>query len=399
MDIYIDVEKCTGCQLCVKACPYGAIEMAGDTASITGACTLCGACVSVCPVQAIIRELPAVEDIDNSDYRGVWVVAEVSDGQLAGVSLELLGKGRELADTLQAPLSAVLVGDDVAGLVVGAAESGADQVYLAEDPALAQYRTGPYTDVLSGLINQHKPEIVLLGATEQGRDLAPRVAARVKTGLTADCTGLEIDEQERLLIQTRPAFGGNIMARIITRNHRPQMATVRPRVMRRLEPVPGREAAVVKVPVAFDEKSILTRIVEIARDEGAEAVNLQDADIIVAGGRGLKKPENFGVIYELAEALGGVVGASRPTVDEGWIPPYHQVGQTGRTVQPKLYIACGISGAVQHLAGMSGADCVVAVNSDPNAAIFDIAHYGIVGDLFEIVPALTEIARQELAQD
>jgi len=396
MQIYIDQEKCTGCQLCVKACPYGAIEVDAGVVAITAACTFCGACVSACLVGAIVREAPEPEEVNLSEYRGVWVIAELDGENLAAVTLELLGKGRELANQLQTELSLVLLGDELAGLAQAAGEFGAEQVYLVEHPAMVRYRTNPYTDVISGLINEHKPEIVLIGATQQGRDLAPRIAARIKTGLTADCTGLEIDDDERLLVQTRPAFGGNIMARIITRSHRPQMATVRPRVMRRREPEPGHSAEVVEVPVSFDESSILTKVVEIARDEGSEDVNLQDAEIIVSGGRGLNKPENFALISELADALGGVVGASRPTVDDGWIPAYHQVGQTGSTVQPKLYIACGISGAVQHLAGMSGADCIVAINTDPNAPIFDVAHYGIVGDLFEVVPTLTEIAREEL---
>ncbi len=399
MDIRVDPEKCTGCQLCVKACPYAAVEMQGDIATITAACTLCGACVSVCPVGAIIREMPDVAEIDTSNYQGVWVIAELDEDRLAGVTLELLGKGRELADALETPLSLVVLGNGVGELVTPAGEYGADRVYLVGDPVLEQYRTGPYTDVIAGLINKYQPEIVLIGATEQGRDLAPRLAVRLETGLTADCTGLDIDSEARLLVQTRPAFGGSIMARIITRNHRPQMATVRPRVMRRAEPQPGREAGLVEIPVKLNEESVLTRIVEIARDQSSQAVNLQDADIIVSGGRGLKKPENFALVQELAEVLGGVVGASRPTVDEGWIPAYHQVGQTGRTVQPKLYIACGISGAVQHLAGMAGADCIVAINSDPNAPIFGVAHYAVVGDLFEIVPALTEIAREELEGD
>jgi len=383
MNIYVDAEKCTGCQLCVKACPYGAIEMDERLATITEACTLCGGCVSVCPVDAIIWEAPAVADVDTSEYQGVWVIGEVGEDELAGVTWELLGKGRELAEDLDTELSLVVLGDEASELAQKAAQSGPDWVFVVEDAALVRYRTGTYTDVISGLINKHKPEIVLFGATEQGRDLAPRIATRIKTGLTADCTGLEIDPEERLLVQTRPAFGGNIMARIITRNHRPQMATVRPRVMQRLESQP-------------EHTSIMTKIIDIARDEAAGQVNLQDADIIVSGGRGLKKPENFAIVRELADALGGVVGASRPTVDDGWIAPYHQVGQTGSTVQPRLYIACGISGAVQHLAGMSSADCIVAINSDPAAPIFEVAHYGIVGDLFDVVPALTEIVREEL---
>jgi len=323
-------------------------------------------------------------------YRGVWVVAEHLHGQMRRGTYELLGEGRRLADKLGVELAAVLFGDGVEGLVQDLIAHGADKVYLAQDPALAHYRTGPYTDVLSGMINQHRPEVVLVSATPQGRDLAPRVAARVSAGLTADCTGLDIDDSDRLLVQTRPAFGGNLMATIVCREARPQMATVRPGVMKALEPDPNRKGEVVEVSVHLDERAILTKIVEIVQQEDDGQVNLQDAEIIVSGGRGLGKPENFAIIRELAEALGGAVGASRAAVDAGWIPAYHQVGQTGRTVQPKLYIACGISGAVQHLAGMQSSDVIVAINKDPAAPIFNIATYGIVGDLFEIVPKLTQ---------
>jgi electron transfer flavoprotein alpha subunit len=271
---------------------------------------------------------------------------------------------------------------------------GTDRVYLAQDPVLAHYRTGPYTDVLAGMINQHKPEVVLISATPQGRDLAPRVAARVSAGLTADCTGLDIDESERLLVQTRPAFGGNLMATIVCRQARPQMATVRPGVMKALDCDPARKGEVVSIPVHLDERGVLAKIVEVMQQESDGKVNLQDAQIIVSGGRGLGRPENFAIIRELADALGGAVGASRAAVDAGWIPAYHQVGQTGRTVQPKLYIACGISGAVQHLAGMQSSDIIIAINKDPHAPIFNTATYGVVGDLFEIVPALTRKLRE-----
>ncbi len=398
MGIYIDTDNCTGCKLCLQACPYGAIIVEEGKARFTEDCTSCGACVSACPVDAIVMEVVRAAEVDTSQYRGIWVIAEVQDGHLAEVSLELLGKGRELAESLDVPVTLVLPGDDVAELATVAGQHGADEVYLVEHEHLAQYRTGPYTNVICGLINKHKPEIVLIGATLQGRDLASRIAARIGAGLTADCTGLEIDTDERLLRQTRPAFGGNIMATILCRQARPQMATVRPKVMKKLEPQDGSQPEIISIPVSLDPKSIATKIVEIIREEQEQTVNLQDADIIVSGGRGLKAPENFALIRELAEVLSGAVGASRATVDAGWIPAYHQVGQTGKTVHPRLYIACGISGAVQHLAGMSTSDCIVAINTDPHAPIFDVATYGIVGDLFEVVPVLTEAVKKEFGK-
>jgi len=397
MAIHVIAQKCGGCSLCLAACPYGAIAIVDKLAVINENCTLCGACVTACKFGAIWIEFVRKEDVDTSQYRGVWVVAEQHDGQLGNVSLELLGKGQELAQKLGVELAMAIVGHEVAHLAPVAGAHGARKVYLVQHPSLAQYRTGPYTDVMCGLINTYKPEVVLIGATNQGRDLASRIAARIGAGLTADCTGLDIDLDTRLLRQTRPAFGGNIMATILCRNARPQMATVRPRVMKKAEPVPGARPEVIEVPVTLEEKSIATRIVEVIKSTDGSVVNLQEADIIVSGGRGLKQPENFALIRELAQVLGGAVGASRATVDAGWIPAYHQVGQTGKTVQPKLYIACGISGAVQHLAGMQGSDIIVAINNDPSAPIFQVATYGIVGDLFAVVPALTKALKQELA--
>ena len=397
MAVRLIAENCTGCRLCLRACPYGAIDMVEEKAQFNEHCTQCGACASSCKFDAILLEVVFTRDVDVTQYRGIWVVAESAPhghGELRRGTYELLGEGRRLADKLGVELSAVLLGDQVAGRSGDLIAHGADKVYLAEDAVLAQYRTGPYTDVLAGMINQHKPEIVLVSATPQGRDLAPRVAARLSAGLTADCTGLDIDEDDRLLVQTRPAFGGNLMATIICREARPQMATVRPGVMKALEPDPSRQGETITVPVHLDERGVIAKIVEIVQQESDGAVNLQDAEVIVSGGRGLAKPENFALIRDLAEALGGAVGASRAVVDAGWIPAYHQVGQTGRTVQPKLYIACGISGAVQHLAGMGISDVIVAINKDPSAPIFNVATYGIVGDLFEIVPALTRKLRE-----
>ncbi|MBU0608132.1 MAG: electron transfer flavoprotein subunit alpha [Armatimonadetes bacterium] len=399
MGIYIDSEKCTGCKLCLAACPYGAIEMVDGKARFTDDCTSCGACVSSCKFGAIVMEITRKEEVDTSQYSGLWVLAETHDGKLADVTLELLSEGRKLADELGEDVSLVLAGQDVERLVPMAAAYGADKVYLVEHEVLAQYRTDPFTSVICGLINKYKPEIVLIGATTMGRDLASRIAARIGAGLTADCTGLAIDSETRLLMQTRPAFGGNVMATIVCRHARPQMSTVRPRVMKKAEPDTSRQAEIIRQSVELNEKSIVSKILEVIREEGSNELDVQEAEIIVSGGRGLRKPENFALIRELAEVLGAAVGASRATVDAGWIPAYHQVGQTGKTVQPKLYIACGISGAVQHLAGMSSADCIVAINSDPSAPIFNVAHYGLVGDLFEVVPALTKALKKELGQE
>jgi len=396
MPIRIVTDNCTGCALCLRACPYEGVVVEDKKARLTDQCVHCAACVQACKFDAIVLDVVCKGRTDLGDYRGVWVVAEAHDGRLATVTLELLSEGRKLAAQLGEDLSLVLLGGDVSGLVADAGAAGAERILLVEDPVLAQYRTGPYTDVISGLINAHKPSVILMGATPQGRDLASRIAARVGAGLTADCTGLEICPEERLLLQTRPAYGGNVMATIVCREARPQMATVRPKVMRVGEPVADAKPEIVRPPVNLDERAVLTRILEVIRQDEPQAVNLQEADIIVSGGRGLRSPENFALVRELAHALGGAVGASRATVDAGWIPAYHQVGQTGKTVQPKLYIACGISGAVQHLAGMSSSDVIVAINSDPSAPIFDVATFGIVGDLFEVVPALTKAVRESL---
>jgi electron transfer flavoprotein alpha subunit/NAD-dependent dihydropyrimidine dehydrogenase PreA subunit len=394
MAVRIITDNCTGCKLCLRACPYGGIDIIEGKAQFNEHCTQCGACASACKFSAIALEVTFTREVDTSQYRGLWVIAEHLHGQLRRGTYELLGEGRRLADKLGVELAAVLLGDSVQGLTQELIAYGADKVYLAQDPALAHYRTGPYTDVLAGMIHQYKPEAVLVSATPQGRDLAPRVAARVGAGLTADCTGLDIDLNERLLVQTRPAFGGNLMATIVCRQARPQMSTVRPGVMKALDPDPARTGEVVTVPVKLDERAILAKIVEIVQQSDDGKVNLQDAAIIVSGGRGLGKPEHFAIVRELAAALGGAVGASRAAVDAGWIPAYHQVGQTGRTVQPKLYIACGISGAVQHLAGMGSSECIIAINKDPTAPIFNIATYGIVGDVFEIVPKLVRALRE-----
>lgn len=386
MGIYVIAEECSGCQECVQACLIGAIEIVEDVAVIGDACNLCGACVDVCPFGAIKIEVKRKE-AKAEGYKGVWVISEQREGKLMGVSLELLGEGRTLAEKLGVDLSTVLLGsglDHLAGELISA---GADRVYLVDNPVLKDYQGDAYTKVLTDLVEERKPEIILMGATMIGRALAPRVAARLETGLTADCTALDVDGEGRLL-QTRPALGGNIMATIICPDHRPQMATVRPKVFKKPDLDLTREGEVVKLQPRINKADMKTRILEIVKEMKGE-INIAEADIIVSGGRGLGGPENFKLVEELAAALGGAVGASRAAVDAGWISSYHQVGQTGKTVSPKLYIACGISGAIQHLAGMQSSDCIVAINRDPAAPIFDIATYGIVGNLFEVLPLLT----------
>ncbi|MBM3133442.1 MAG: electron transfer flavoprotein subunit alpha/FixB family protein, partial [Chloroflexi bacterium] len=341
-----------------------------------------------CSFEAIIIEAPKAEAAVHDDSKGVWVFAEQRDGHIKGVAYELLNKGRELANALNTELCAVCLGHNVKG-VEELGEYSADKVYLFDDPSLAQFQDDIYTACMVDLIKERKPRILLAGATALGRAFIPRVAAIIETGLTADCTGLDIDKETGFLRQTRPTFGGNIMATILCRVRRPQMATVRPHVFKKGTSQTGRKVAVVRLRVDGKPKTSRVKILEFIEDV-TERVKVEDADIIVSGGRGLGKAENFRVIEELAEALGAAVGASRAAVDEGWIPYSHQVGQTGKTVCPKLYIACGISGAVQHLAGMQTSDCIIAINEDPNAPIFSVATYGIVGDLFEIVPMLTQ---------
>jgi len=394
--VLIDKEACTGCQACIPVCPFGALYMKGDKVEVTEACTLCGACIDVCPVSALSMPEKEVEEVDLSAYKGVWVWVEQFEGEACSISWEMIGKGRELADQLGTYLAACVLGHNVKHIAQQAIYYGADKVFLADDPTLAVYRTDPYAATLISLVRQHKPEIFILGASSRGRDLAGSVATSLETGLTADCTGLDIDPETRLLRQTRPAFGGNIMATIICPNHRPQMATVRHRVFEVPEPDTSRTGEIIPVKPVLPEEEIATKVIDFVKQEGE--VNLADARIIVSGGRGVGGPEGFKVIRELAEVLGGAVGASRAAVDAGWIPYAHQVGQTGRTVRPDLYIACGISGAIQHLAGMQTSKIIVAINKDPEAPIFKVAHYGIVGDLFEVVPALTEVFRKKLGK-
>jgi electron transfer flavoprotein alpha subunit/NAD-dependent dihydropyrimidine dehydrogenase PreA subunit len=386
--IKIIVEKCTGCEKCLPSCPFSAIRIENKKARILDNCSLCGACVDACPFQAIVLEKEKIR-VDLSSYRGVWIFAEQRKGEIMPVTYELLGVGRTLANDLGEGLSVFLLGNHIKEKAEELLNYDLEKIYLIEDPLLKSYRTHLYTQAIVDLVNRERPEVILMGATSLGRDLAPRVATRLQTGLTADCTGLEIDKKERNLIQTRPALGGNIMARIISPYHRPQMATVRPKVMRRARPGHCKKAEIIEIKPKVSQDSEVVKIVSLIREE-KEAVDLQEAEIIVSGGRGLGKPENFSLIRKLADLLGGAVGASRAVVDAGWIQPYHQVGQTGKTVQPKLYIACGISGAIQHQVGMRTSEVIVAINKDPAAPIFNIATYGIVEDLHKFLPVLIE---------
>ena len=389
MTIRVDIEKCTGCAGCEPVCPFGLIKIIDGKAGITEAgCTLCGACRDACAFEAISIEIAAAASPSADGYHGVWVFAEQRDGKIGSVGYELLARGRELADTLNTELAAVCLGHNVADTAALIAH-GADKVYVVDSEYLATPQEDLYAAEMARLILERKPEIVLAGATSLGRAFVPRVAAILKTGLTADCTALDIDTTKGLLLQTRPAFGGNLMATIICEHKRPQMATVRPRVFKKGAPRPERKGQIIGVD--FDKAAVTSKskLLSFIGDL-TKKVKIEDADIIVSGGRGLGKPENFKLIEELANVLGAAVGSSRPPVDDGWIPYAHQVGQTGKTVRPKLYVACGISGSVQHMAGMGTSECIVAINNDPNAPIFEIATYGIVGDLFKIVPILVE---------
>jgi electron transfer flavoprotein alpha subunit len=392
----IEREICTGCGLCLQVCAYGALTLDNENIVVVSeACTGCGLCVPECPSGALsLPEPEKKERIDTSDYSGVWVWVEQYDGRAASISWEMIGEGRRLAEKRGTALTACVLGYQAETIGKEAIVYGADRVLLADDPTLKIYRTDPYARCLVQLVKKYKPEIFLLGASTRGRDLAGAVATYLYTGLTADCTGLEIEEDSNLLLQIRPAFGGNIMATIKCPNHRPQMATVRHHVFEMPQSDESRQGQTIQEKPVMLEEQIATKVLDLIVERNE--VNIADAKIIVSGGRGLKGPEGFTVIHELADVLGGAVGASRAAVDSGWISYAHQVGQTGRTVRPDLYIACGISGAIQHQAGMRTSKVIVAINKDPEAPIFQIADYGIVGDLFTVVPAMARALKKRL---
>lgn len=396
MKAIVDQKKCTVCGVCSEVCPVGAIKITETAAEVSDECTLCSMCVDTCEFGAI--SLPeagsgvgGTEDL--AAYSGVWVFAEWREGNVHKVSHELLSSGRVLADRRGSSLAAVLLGH---GLNDGLSEElmsyGADVVYVVDRPELAQFTDEAYANVLVELIRRKKPEILLAGATSIGRSFIPRVAASLQTGLTADCTELDISD-EGLLLQTRPAFGGNVMATIICPNRRPQMATVRPKVMKPVKK-PDHKGRVEVVEIADECLKTRVEVLEVIPEKDQTA-KLTEADIIISGGRGLRKGENFALIEEVAQLMKGAVGASRGAVEEGWIEPSHQVGQTGRTVAPTLYMAVGIAGAIQHVVGMQGSQVIVAVNKDTMAPIFDIASYGVVADLFEFIPAFVRKIKQE----
>lgn len=390
MALRIDHEACVLCLCCVETCPYDALAEADGRIAVGDGCTFCGACVPECPVEAI--SLPEEAAATGPAGGAVWVYGEHHDGRLHHVVLELVGEGARLASALGRRLEVAALGHGLDGLEAQLRGLPVDALHVVDHHALRHGREEPCARALAHLALEARPEIVLAGATAHGRSLMPRVAVLCRTGLTADCTGLEIDPDSGCLLQTRPAFGGNVMATIVTRNHRPQMATVRPRVMSPPEPDGAATPAVRRweLPEATfaTDVEVLTR-----RARAEELVNIAEADVLVAGGRGLGGPEGFALLEQLAEALGGEVAASRAAVDAGWAPYERQVGQTGKTVQPRLYVAVGISGAVQHRAGMQSSGTVVAVNSDPAAPIFEAADYGIVGDYREVLPHLIEQVR------
>jgi electron transfer flavoprotein alpha subunit len=387
----IDGAKCIGCQKCVKICPATALEMYFTPEELQ---ILAELAASSAPVEEEVDPEAAALAKKLAEYRGVWVFVEQTEGEPAKVSWELLGVGAQLAATLGVELCALVIGDKVEHLCAEAFAHGASKAYLLDAPVYRHYRTEAYVEACCHLIESHKPEVILMGATGMGRDLAGAVATRVATGLTADCTGLAIDDK-RNLMQTRPAFGGNIMATIMCDKFRPQMSTVRPNVMPMPERAENATGTIVRDSFTVPEENILTKVIEIIRDAGSKnAVDITGAEFIISGGRGMMGPENFAILQELADEVGGVVGASRSAVDAGWMPGDRQVGQTGKTVRPKIYIACGISGAIQHLVGMQDSDMVIAINRDKNAPIFEVATYGIVGDLFQIIPAITRTIRE-----
>jgi len=387
--ISISNEKCIRCKVCIAACAYNMIAFSNQELTINAGCTFCGSCISACKYDAITitREEGGRQAENMERYSGVLVFGEYTDGKFSGAVLEILGEARKIADKLGVQVSAAVLGNRMADPAGELIAGGADKVYLVEHPLLERFNDDVYTDVMTQIVNTYMPEIFIIASTIHGSSLAARVASRLGTGLTADCTELEVDTEKRLLRQTRPTFGGNLMATIICPGARPQMCTVKPRVMQKLPPDYSRAGEVIIPQVDIKESSRL-RIIERIVSSGMD-YNLEEAEIIVSVGRGLQNPNNLNMIREFANVLGASIGASRALVDMGWLEYSHQVGQTGKTVRPRVYFACGISGAIQHLAGMLSSEFIVAINKDPDAPIFKAANVGIVGDLTSIIPTLT----------
>jgi electron transfer flavoprotein alpha subunit len=399
MGIKVNLEKCIGCSLCVRACAQNAITIVNKKAVIDlQKCNLCAACVEACKkYQAITITKEDARGLDLSEWKNVAVFVEQREGEIASISYEMLGEGRKLADQLHEKLIAMVIGKNLQKKAEELTKFGADKVIYFDGPDLQNFQDETYANLISQCIADEKPSIVLAGASAIGRSFMPKVAARVYGGMVADCTKLEVDTEKRLLLGTRPAFGGNLMATIICPHHRPQIATVRHKVMKPAQLNPHRLGEVIVKTVAQGSIAERCKLVNTVK-EVESTVNITEADIIVSGGRGMGGPENFQILRDLAQVLGGAVGASRAAVDSGWIPYSHQVGQTGKTVCPKLYVACGISGSVQHMAGMQSSDFIIAINNNPDADIFQIANLGIVGNLHEVVPALTAALKAGLAK-
>jgi len=437
MTVIIDKPKCIGCGACVMECPVEALDLDNGVIVVDPAkCIDCGKCITICPTDTLSlpgkaakpdekRDPAAGSKFDLKDplpesvkdyaagnekktirsqvapvaggdvWSGVWVIIEFSDGKVAPVGWELLGEGRKLANVIGCGLSAVVVGNSVDSVIPEAFAYGAEKVYVIDHPVLKDYRTEPYADAITGLVQKYQPEIILMGATSMGRDVFPAVATKLQTGLTADCTVLGIDPDTKLLQQTRPAFGGNIMATILCKTRRPQMSTVRPRVMEMPERVDGRQGELIREEFSLNEDDFRTKVLEFITAD-AKSAFLDKAEIIVSVGLGLGAKRNMALAEELAEVLGATIAGSRGAVEAGWLTHDQQVGQSGTTIRPKVYIAIGISGAIQHLVGMQTSDFIIAINNDPEASILKVANYGIVGDLFQIVPALTAEFKKRL---
>ena len=387
MSIWIIEEQCDGCKQCDQVCPYQGIEITNGVAKVTERCTSCGVCIDICKNKAIDSDITLREIPDFSDHTGIWVFIEHNNIKISSVSLELLGKAQNLANDLNEQVCAVLIGKDVTEFCDILTKFGAQNIYLGEHDLLEQYRTIAYTDVLESLVKKYKPSILLFGATTLGRDLAPRVSRRVKTGLTADCTELTIDSDEKILLQTRPAFGGNVMATIVNKYSRPQMATIRPGVMEKIKQNSFTNSNIIKFKPKLHEKNIRTKVLEIIKEKKSHT-DITKANVIVAGGRGIKGRQGFKMLKQLADILNGELACTRLVVEQGILSQQAQVGQTGKTVRPEIYIACGISGAIQHRAGMMGSRYIIAINNDPDAPIFKIANWSIIGDVNEIVPEM-----------
>jgi electron transfer flavoprotein alpha subunit len=390
----IDVLKCIGCKKCVKVCPSEALEMYLTPEELKLLAELeAKAKTAEEPVDEVEEEEDAEIAAKLKEYKGVWVFVEQTECQPAVVSWELLGVGNDLAKARGVELCSVVIGEKVENLCQESFVYGATKSYLVDNPVFHYYRTEPYYKAICYLVEKYKPEIMLFGATGLGRDLAGAVATQLATGLTADCTGLSIDERG-FLLQTRPAFGGNIMATILTEQTRPQMSTVRPHVMTMPEKHTSNTGEIIRESIPLREEDFSVKVLEIIRDTKQDAIDIAAAEFIVSGGRGMAGKDNFPLLQELADELGGVVGCSRAVVEAGWLPVERQVGQTGKTVRPKIYIACGISGAIQHLVGMQDSDVIIAINRDKEAPIFEVATYGIVGDVFQVVPAILKRIRE-----